>query len=73
MHLLDFFTSSGIIRFIIWDTVVQKTLSIIKNRYYIGVDCDIIMYDVNSIITYDNIPKWHKDIRNVCKDIPFVM
>lgn len=31
------------------------------------------MFDVNPIFTYDNIPKWYKDIRNVCKDIPFVM
>ena len=30
------------------------------------------MFDVATIITYDNIPKWYKDFTRICDDIPII-
>lgn len=39
----------------------------------IGGNCGIIMFDVCSRITYQNVPKWYKDLVRVCENIPIVL
>lgn len=73
VHPMDFCTSRGKIRFMVWDTAGQEKLSGLRDGYYIGADCAIIMFDVCSRITYKNVPKWHKDITRVCDNIPIVL
>lgn len=31
------------------------------------------MFDVNSRITYKNVPTWHRDLTRVCEGIPIVL
>lgn len=31
------------------------------------------MFDVNSRITYKNVPNWHRDLVRVCENIPIVL
>lgn len=38
----------------------------LRERFFIGTDAAIIMFDVTSRITYKNIPRWYKDISRVC-------
>jgi GTPase SAR1 family protein len=45
----------------------------LRDGYYIGGQCAIIMFDLTSRITYKNVPNWHKDIVRVCEDIPIVL
>ena len=50
----------------------------ISNRFVlifcsIGGHCGIIMFDVCSRITYQNVPKWYKDLVRVCENIPIVL
>ena len=70
---MDFYTSRGKIRFSVWDTAGQEKLSGLRDGYYIGAHCAILMFDVCSRITYKNIPKWYKDITRICDNIPIVL
>lgn len=73
VHPLRFFTSRGPIIFNVWDTAGQEKLSGLRDGYYIGGNCGIIMFDVCSRITYKNVPKWYKDLVRVCDNIPIVL
>lgn len=48
-------------------------LSGLRDGYYIGGQCAIIMFDVTSRITYKSVPNWHKDLVRVCENIPIVL
>ena len=73
VHPMDFYTSRGKIRFMVWDTAGQEKLASLRDGYYIGAKCAIIMFDVCSRITYKNVPKWYKDVTRVCENIPIVL
>ena len=73
VHPLNFFTTRGQIVFNVWDTAGQEKLSGLRDGYYIGGNCGIIMFDVTSRITYKNVPKWHRDLVRVCDNIPIVL
>ena len=73
VHPLKFSTTRGNVVFNVWDTAGQEKLSGLRDGYYIGGQCGIIMFDVTSRITYKNIPKWHRDLIRVCENIPMVL
>lgn len=73
VHPMPFFTSHGQVKFNVWDTAGQEKLGGLRDGYYIGGHCGIIMFDVCSRITYSNIPKWYKDLTRVCENIPIVL
>lgn len=73
VHPMPFFTTRGQIRFNVWDTAGQEKLGGLRDGYYIGGHCAIIMFDVCSRITYSNVPKWYKDLTRVCENIPIVL
>ncbi|CAD8123520.1 unnamed protein product [Paramecium sonneborni] len=68
-----FYTTHGPIRLVIWDTAGQEKLGGLREGYYIGAHCSIIMFDVTSRISYKNVPKWHKDLTRICENIPIVL
>merc|ERR1712045_756709 len=70
---MPFYTSLGQIKFNVWDTAGQEKLGGLRDGYYIGGHCGIIMFDVCSRITYANVPKWYKDLTRVCETIPIVL
>merc|ERR1719313_1795377 len=70
---MPFFTSKGNIKFNVWDTAGQEKLGGLRDGYYIGGQCGIIMFDVTSRITYQNVPKWYKDLVRVCDNIPICL
>jgi GTP-binding nuclear protein Ran len=73
VHPLKFSTTRGNVVFNVWDTAGQEKLSGLRDGYYIGGQCGIIMFDVTSRITYKNVPKWHRDLVRVCENIPIVL
>lgn len=73
VHPMDFFTSRGRIRLMVWDTAGQEKLACLRDGYYIGAHCAIIMFDVCARVTYKNVPKWYKDVTRVCENIPIVL
>ncbi len=73
VHPMGFFTNHGQIKFNVWDTAGQEKLGGLRDGYYIGGNCAIIMFDVCARITYSNVPKWYKDLTRVCENIPIVL
>ena len=73
VHPMIFHTSRGKIKFMVWDTAGQEKLACLRDGYYIGAQCAIIMFDVSSRVTYKNVPKWFKDVTRVCENIPIVL
>lgn len=73
VHPLTFHTSRGPVTFNVWDTAGQEKLSGLRDGYYIGGNCGIIMFDVSSRITYKNVPKWYRDLIRVCEQVPIVL
>jgi GTP-binding nuclear protein Ran len=57
----------------LWDTAGQEKLGGLREGYYIGANCAIIMFDVTSRISYKSVPKWHKDLTRICENIPIVL
>lgn len=51
VHPMPFFTNHGQIKFNVWDTAGQEKLGGLRDGYYIGGHCGIIMFDVCSRIT----------------------
>ena len=70
---MPFHTSKGFIKFNVWDTAGQEKLGGLRDGYYIGGHSGIIMFDVCSRITYQNVPKWYKDLVRVCENIPICL
>ena len=70
---MPFHTNKGLIKFNVWDTAGQEKLGGLRDGYYIGGQCGIIMFDVTSRITYQNVPKWYKDLVRVCDNIPICL
>ena len=70
---MPFFTNKGQIKFNVWDTAGQDKFGGLGEGYYFGGHCGIIMFDVNSRITYQNVPKWYRDLERVCLNIPIVL
>ncbi|KAG2235976.1 GTP-binding nuclear protein GSP1/Ran [Thamnidium elegans] len=73
VHPLTFHTNFGAIVFNTWDTAGQEKFGGLRDGYYIGGQCAIIMFDVTSRITYKNVPNWHRDLVRVCENIPIVL
>ena len=70
---LNLMTNYGLVKFNIWDCAGQEKLGGLREGYYLGADCAIIMFDVTSRITYKNILKWYKDVYRICKNVPVVL
>merc|ERR1712080_665140 len=73
VHPLGFHTNFGELKFDVWDTAGQEKFGGLRDGYYINGQCGIIMFDVNSRITYKNVPNWHRDLVRVCENIPIVL
>lgn len=73
MHTCTFLTNYGPITFEIWDTSGQEKLGSLRDAYYSQGDCAIIMVDVISTKTFENISDYCDDIRRVRETIPIVL
>ena len=58
----------------LWDTAGQERYKSITSVYYKGSKGALIVYDVTSKTSFDNIGKWISEIRDkTSKDIPLVL
>eukprot|EP01129_Flabellula_baltica_P001913 TRINITY_DN11809_c0_g1_i1.p1 TRINITY_DN11809_c0_g1~~TRINITY_DN11809_c0_g1_i1.p1 ORF type:complete len:241 (-),score=70.25 TRINITY_DN11809_c0_g1_i1:78-731(-) len=73
VHPLNFFTNYGEVVFKVWDTAGQEKFGGLRDGYYIGGECGIIMFDLTSRLTYKKVPTWYRDITRVCENIPIVI
>ncbi|XP_052028733.1 GTP-binding nuclear protein Ran-like [Apodemus sylvaticus] len=73
VHPLTFHTSRGPIKFDVWDTAGQEKFGGLRDGYYIQAQGAIIMFDLTSRVSYQNVPNWYKDLVRVCEHIPTVL
>ena len=73
VHPIVFCISRGNVRLEVWDTAGQEKLAALRDGYYIGAHCGIIMFDVCNRITYKNVINWYKQLTRVCEGIPIVL
>jgi len=73
VHPLTFHTNHGPICFNCWDTAGQERFGGLRDGYYIQGQSAIIMFDVTSRLTYNNVERWYRDLVRVCENIPIVL
>jgi GTP-binding nuclear protein Ran len=73
--LLQFPTNRNFdVAFDVWDTAGQKQFGGLRDGYYIQAQAAIIMFDVQSRLTYKAVEAWYNDVVRVCSaDIPIVL
>jgi len=58
----------------IWDTAGQERYRAITNAYYRGALGALLVYDVTSFTSFENIPRWLKELRDHAnRDIVLVL
>ncbi|EQC31609.1 GTP-binding nuclear protein Ran [Saprolegnia diclina VS20] len=68
-HTLRFETIFGPLRLNCSDIAGQSY----RDSSYLGAHGAIIMFDVTSRLSYQNVPNWRLDVVRVCEDIPIVL
>lgn len=48
----------------IWDTAGQERYRAITSAYYRGAVGALLVYDISKQITYDNVTRWLKELRD---------
>ena len=56
---IEFNTTRGKVRFIMWDTAGQEKFGTLRECYYIDSHCAIIMFDLTQRETYRSVPVWY--------------
>lgn len=59
--------------FNVWDTSGQHKFSGMRDPHYEDADAAIVMFDVDSRISYENVQWWCDEIRAVNPEIPIVI
>jgi GTP-binding nuclear protein Ran len=59
--------------FNIWDTAGQEKFGGLRDGYYVRGQCAIVMADATSRLSMRHVPRWVKDIRSTCGNIPIVL
>merc|ERR1712232_471696 len=70
---VKFDTTEGPIVFKVWDTAGQDKFSGLGDGYYVNSNCAIVMFDVSSRITYQNVPRWFQSLERACGKVPAVL
>jgi GTPase SAR1 family protein len=65
-------TTSGEVRFYIWDVSGSIEGRSVQNALFAHSDCAIIMFDRTSINTSEHVSNWYDDLQRVCGNIPVV-
>ena len=56
----------------IWDTVGQEVFDTLHDSYYFGAHACMLVFDTTRKITYTNLKKWYKEMRNHWPKIPCI-
>lgn len=57
------------VRIMIFDTAGQESISTIRKRYYNGAHGAVIVFDVTRRQTFENLPKWLKELKDQVGEI----
>eukprot|EP00792_Barthelona_sp_PAP020_P005634 TRINITY_DN2738_c0_g1_i3.p1 TRINITY_DN2738_c0_g1~~TRINITY_DN2738_c0_g1_i3.p1 ORF type:complete len:232 (+),score=64.19 TRINITY_DN2738_c0_g1_i3:39-698(+) len=74
IRTLYFQTNYGKIAFQVWDTAGQEYFGGIRTAYYVNADCAILMFDLTSKESYNNIHTWWDNLTRITTEsIPMVL
>nr|BAS01959.1 GTP-binding nuclear protein RAN [Amorphochlora amoebiformis] len=62
IHDLDFTTNKGKVIFHTWDTAGQEKFGGLRDGYYIGAECCMVMFDLSFRNSYKTVPVWYRDV-----------
>jgi GTP-binding nuclear protein Ran len=72
-HPVIFETNVGAITFDIRDTKGQEMHWLLKDSYFKGADCAVIVFDVTNLRSYENVFNWYRRTRLHSKKKPIPM
>lgn len=70
---LVFETTTGQIRFNVWDCAGDDRFLGCGEGYYIQADCAIVMFDLTNKQSFNNVGIWLHKVKSVCGIIPIVL
>jgi small GTP-binding protein len=53
-----------VIKFVLWDIAGQSKFQKMRSYFYKGADGLILIFDLTSPESFNNVPSWHKDIKS---------
>ena len=73
LHEIVLDSNYGKITFCVWDTAGQEKFGKLRDSFYEGADSAIIMFDVASFTSFENVLMWRQEILRTCGNIPLVL
>ena len=70
-HRMKFITNRGKIEIEMIDTAGQEKIGTVNSELYEDIDGAIIMFDLTSRISYNDVPKWYRDLQKITKNKNF--
>jgi Rab-like protein 2 len=55
-----------------WDTAGQEQFDKLHASYYFQANACVLAFDITRKVTYKNLEKWYKEMRDHCPDIPVI-
>ncbi len=63
----------GVCKLQIWDTGGQERFQYVSPIYYRGALGTLCCYDITKRASFENVPKWIRNVENYCGNIPIVL
>lgn len=73
VYPITFNTNIGNICFNVFDTNTQEFNCGLKDSFFLKSHCAIIMFDVTSPASYENVLYWHRKVLSICGKIPIAL
>nr|BAS01577.1 TP-binding nuclear protein RAN [Lotharella vacuolata]BAS01601.1 GTP-binding nuclear protein RAN [Lotharella vacuolata] len=73
VHTIVFPTTKGKVRFECWDTAGQEKFGRLRDGYYLGSQCGMILFDLSNRNSYKTVSIWHNEVVHIAGDIPMVV
>merc|ERR1712146_555159 len=73
VHTIDFPTTKGKVRFECWDTAGQEKFGRLRDGYYLGSQCGMILFDLTNRNSYKTVSIWHEEVMNIAGVMPMVV
>ena len=74
MKLLTFERQNKVVKLQLWDTAGQERFRNITQAYYRGAHCVMLVFDLTSHSSFDNVAVWMRDVKKYAiESVPMVL
>ncbi len=68
------FEENTLVKYNLWDIAGQDLFSQIRNKFYVGSQAVIIVFDVTNSMSFKNVERWYNDMRqSLPQEIPCIL